>query len=632
MRVVSKEELIPLLRELFSKAQSRVIVVSAWIRGSVFKELLSLLKEGISLEVVIRAGSLSDLEVSDLAFFRETKRFGGKIYLHPKLHSKFLIIDGRFAVVGSSNITFMGLYPEGSVETNLLIEEEEKVKELEEFYERLKGESVDYTDSVGFVINSKSAKESEIILLEDLKEQTYLKIPVEGGFLLGRLAKVSRTTNLEGDTLKRILNAEVQDWKIASLFAYFQESAEVLTGELEILGEYEEERGLFKTPTLPAKAGLLVKKLSLEDEGLKKVLLKNHSGYDMGYPAYIGKLYGTEVKAYLDLDKVIPMHMAILGTTGSGKTTFTKKLLKNLKEKDVEVFVFDVYGEYGEELRASLPAKEFVLKSVLFPIGVEDLKELLKEGGATLEERSSEEKEFFGVFRKALKPDIERTALSEYSLLELFKEAEKHLVSRVFKEELKEAVEHLKRTYGEEALLLQPQVIREIKEVIESPKKVKVFNFKEVDITETKINLIGLILKEVFIRAKREPKDRLVVIEEAQNVAPERGFGEIPSGKENVAYTYAKKIAMEGRKLRLGLIAVTQRPANISKFVLSQLNTQVIFKLITKNDLEAVSVFFEHSKEDIFRLLPFLKPGTAFVSGLAVPFSFIFQMEEIPYY
>lgn len=631
MKVINKEELIPLLRDLFSQAQKRVIVVSAWIRGSVFKELLSLLKESVNLEVIVRAGSLSDLDITDVAFFRETKNFGGKIYLHPKLHSKFLIIDDRYAVVGSSNITFMGLYPEGNVETNVLIEEKEKIKELEEFYENLKRESVDYTDVVGFVAGSQNAKESDVILLEELPEQTYLKISLEGGFLLGRLAKVNRGKELNTDTLKKILGAEVLDWKVASLFAYFYENAEFLNGKLEILGEYEEERNLFKTPTLPAKAGLLIKKLNPEDEGLKKILFKNHSGYDMRFPVYIGKLYGTEVGAFLDMDKVIPMHMAVLGTTGSGKTTFTKKLLKNFKES-AEVYLFDIYGEYAEELKESLPVREVVVRNVLFPISVDDVKELLKEGGATLEERSSEEKEFFAVFRRALKPDLERTELAQYTLFDIFMEAGKHLIAKVFRDELREAIEHLKKTYGEDSLLLQPQVIEEIKRVLNAPERIKVFNFKEVDITETKVNLIGLILKEVFIKAKREPKDRLVVIEEAQNVAPERGFGDVPTGRENVAYTFAKKIAMEGRKLRLGLVAITQRPANISKFILSQLNTQVIFKLITKNDLEAVSVFFEHSKEDIFRLLPFLKPGTAFVSGLAVPFSFLFRMEEIPYY
>lgn len=94
----------------------------------------------------------------------------------------------------------------------------------------------------------------------------------------------------------------------------------------------------------------------------------------------------------------------------------------------------------------------------------------------------------------------------------------------------------------------------------------------------------------------------------------------------NLSYLMTRKIATEGRKFNLGLIAITQRPANISKYVLSQLNTQAVFKLINRNDLEAVSVFFEYSKEDIFSLLPFLKPGTGFITGLGVPFGIVTEI------
>ena len=625
MKVLKKEELVPTLYQLFSEAKKSVLVVSAWIRGSIFKELLSLLPEGIDLEVIVRAGNLSDMDITDEAFFRETKKKGGRILLNPKLHSKFLIIDERYAVVGSSNITFMGLYPEGNVETNVLIDEEEKIRELLEFYENLKKESVDYTDVVGYVVSSRSPKEAEILLLEDLKEQTYLSVQGEE-FFLCRLSNVSGKKETKDDTLGKVLSSQVQDWKVAALFAYFYEKPEVKTGRIEILGEYEKERNLFKTPTKGVESGSLVRRLKPESEELKRILFKNHSGYDMKYPTYLGKLYNTEVKAFLDMDKVLGMHMAVLGTTGSGKTTFVKKILKNFKE--CEVVVFDIYGEYAEELGA----KEVIVENVLLPVSVEDVKEYLKEAGSTLEERSTEEKEFFSVFRRSLKPDIESTELKEKSFKELYEEAVKNLHSLPLKQDAQSVYEHLERTYSKEALELQPKVLKEVVEFLNSKERVKVFNFKEVDITETKVNLTGLILKELFIMAKKDRKPRLIVIEEAQNVAPERGMGDVPTGKENIAFVYAKKIAMEGRKLNLGLIAITQRPANLSKFILSQLNTQVIFKLITKNDLDAVSPFFEYSKEDVFRLLPFLKPGTAYISGLAVPFSFLFQMEEIPYY
>ena len=134
-------------------------------------------------------------------------------------------------------------------------------------------------------------------------------------------------------------------------------------------------------------------------------------------------------------------------------------------------------------------------------------------------------------------------------------------------------------------------------------------------------------MKEIFRKAKSDDKKRVVILEEAQNFAPEKGFGEVQAGSSNISYVMARKIATEGRKFDLGLIAITQRPANISKYVLSQLNTQAVFKLINRNDLEAVSVFFEYSKEDIFNILPFLKPGTGFITGLAVPFGILTEIK-----
>jgi len=134
-------------------------------------------------------------------------------------------------------------------------------------------------------------------------------------------------------------------------------------------------------------------------------------------------------------------------------------------------------------------------------------------------------------------------------------------------------------------------------------------------------------MKELFRRAKETEEGWVIVLEEAQNFAPEKGFGEIPASSENISYLMARKIATEGRKFNLGLIAITQRPANISKYVLSQLNTQAIFKLINRNDLDAVSVFFEFSKEDVYSLLPFLKPGSVFITGLAVPFGLLAEIE-----
>ncbi|EDP73040.1 ATP-binding protein, partial [Hydrogenivirga sp. 128-5-R1-1] len=167
------------------------------------------------------------------------------------------------------------------------------------------------------------------------------------------------------------------------------------------------------------------------------------------------------------------------------------------------------------------------------------------------------------------------------------------------------------------------QILSLIKEALKREEKFIIFNFKNLEDLNSKINIAGLLLKEIFKLSKKTQHRHTVVLEEAQHFAPERTATDVPSSSENLAYTMAKKIAMEGRKFNLGLIAITQRPANISKYILSQLNTQVILKLINKNDLDAVSVFFETNKAEVFNSLPYLKPGYLYITGLAVPFGYM---------
>ncbi len=642
MEILRGEEIHDRLRKLFSEATESVKLSSAWIKGSVLKELLSLLKEGVRLEVIIRASSYEDLQITDPQVFRAVEEAGGSVYLNPRLHAKFVVVDGKKALVGSANVTQSGLYREGNIETAVYLKDPKGVKELEREFEDIKRLSYDFSKTVAFVVSLDTAREGKVLLVKDIQEQTYVKIPAgEGSFFLGRLFDV-RSVNLSLSTLDeeglgdsaflgRVFSEHEEGWRVASLFARFQEGAELKVARFEVLGEYEAERNLFKTPIRPVKAGSPVEILEVEENSLRAILLKNHSGYDMKFPTYLGVLQGTQVKAFLDMDKVVSMHMAVIGTTGSGKTTFVKKVLKNFREP-TRVFVFDMYGEYYEDLKELGDVRNVQLPNVLMPVDGDDLKRLLRDSGLSISERSTDEKELMSFFRKHLKPELERSGLGKKSLETLVKEASLHVKDKHLRETLIDLLEFWKRTYGEESVKLQPEVVSQLRSSLKAPERVVIYNYKDVDITETRINVAGLVMREILKEAKGSPADRLIVLEEAHNFAPERGTVEVQAGRENLAYLSARRIAMEGRKLRLGLIAVTQRPANISKFILSQLNTQVIFKLITRNDLDAVSPFFEQSREDVFNLLPFLKPGTAYISGLAVPFSFLFQMEEIPYW
>ncbi len=644
MKLLSKEEILPFLKNLFSQAQNSIKISSPWIKSEVFKELLP--EKSIDLEVVVRDSELEDFLITDVEVLSTIQQLKGKIFLNPDIHSKFVIIDDTKAVVGSANITKSGLYQDGNIETAVFIEDKKQIQKLISQFESIKEKSVNLSEEiVGIVLNSVSSITAEILLFQEVPQQTYLKIPAgDSGFLLGRIAvikdinsslfstflsTVERSVFSEVEKLKMLLTEKDPLYKKALTLSYLNEKeSSIKVGQLEILAYFNPEvshgESVLKTPMVPPTAGALVYSLKTEKE-IQSIMKINHAGYPMGEPVSFGKLFNTNLNAYVDLEKIYSMHMAVLGTTGSGKTTFVRRIMENLKSKDVKVYIFDLYNEYEKSVSKSF---KLTFPPLLFPVSFDNIKELFRQYGVFFQEKSSEEKRVASYFRRHLKPDLEIIGFNEKSLEDMLIESISLTdLKGELREELQTFLDMLKKDYTEEALSKHPEVVKDIKKSLKSKENVVIYDFHKIEDPITRINIAGILMKEIFRISKSEEGKRVIILEEAQNFAPEKGFGEIQAGSSNIAYVMARKIATEGRKFNLGLIAITQRPANISKYVLSQLNTQAVFKLINRNDLEAVSVFFEYSKEDIFNILPFLKPGNGFITGLAVPFGILTEIK-----
>ena len=645
MKLLPKDEILPILKQLFSSAEKSVKISSPWIKSDVLKELIN--GKDISIELVVRNSEIEDFLITDTDIFQIVKNLKGKIYLNPDIHSKFVIIDDRTAVVGSANLTKAGLCEDGNIETAVLIDEKEEIKRLKDQFEDIKKSSIDiFQEIAGVVLNSVSAINSEILLFQELPQQTYVKIPIsEKAFLLGRVAVIkdlndslfstfysfiNRSVFTEQKKLEMVLTQKDPLIKKVLILAYLNEKqTSIKVGQLEILAEFNPEKikqkeSILKTPMVPPPAGSLVFMLKDQKE-IQDIMQINHAGYQMGKPVRFGKLFNTNLNAYIDLEKIYTMHMAILGTTGSGKTTFVRRMLENFSYSDIDVYIFDLYGEYKKSVKDSY---QLLFPNILFPISFENLKDLFRQYGIVFQERSSEERKVSSYFRKNLKPDLQIIGFREKSLEDMIIEASELTdVKGDMRQELFTFLDMLKKDFQEEPLRIHPDVVKKIDKSLYSEKNVVIYNFQQIEDPVTRVNIAGLLMKEIFRLSKFDTKKRVIILEEAQNFAPEKGFGEIQAGVSNISYMMAKKIATEGRKFDLGLIAITQRPANISKYVLSQLNTQAVFKLINRNDLDAVSVFFEYSKQDIFSILPFLKPGTGFITGLGVPFGILTEIK-----
>jgi len=114
-------------------------------------------------------------------------------------------------------------------------------------------------------------------------------------------------------------------------------------------------------------------------------------------------------------------------------------------------------------------------------------------------------------------------------------------------------------------------------------------------------------------RAAREPV--LIVIDEAHNVCP--ALPEDPLTA--LATEHAVRIAGEGRKFGLVLLAATQRPQKVHENVVSQCDNLVLMRMNSRSDLAALSETFSFVPPSLLALAAEFGQGEAVVAGKLVP-------------
>jgi energy-coupling factor transporter ATP-binding protein EcfA2 len=117
-----------------------------------------------------------------------------------------------------------------------------------------------------------------------------------------------------------------------------------LVGEGQRTGEFQ--RGISQYPTISDEVHLV------SEEDLKRI----YGQPDKPYFVNVGHISGAEsIPALIDVNKLITRHSAVVGTTGSGKSTTVASLLNALSDTEKypssRILVFDIHGEYGQALK-----------------------------------------------------------------------------------------------------------------------------------------------------------------------------------------------------------------------------------------------------------------------------------------
>ncbi len=369
---------------------------------------------------------------------------------------------------------------------------------------------------------------------------------------------------------------------------------------------YRDKRGFLKTPKVPFSQETPV--FSAPKDFIRETLGIPEGG------AYIGLLEGYDIKVNLDIKHMIRKHVAVLAKTGTGKSYLVGVLLEELAENKIPVVVIDPHGEY-HTLKLQNRNKDETKYNERFGIeskSYRDQVNVLDIGNSPKSIKLSSKLDATEIIQmlpaglSAGQKGILYSALrnlegKEYTLQDVMEE-----VANSNSQSKWNVVSMMEFLLSTKLFSANPTLPKDI--VKEG--KVTILDLKDGK-PEIQHIVVMKVIEDLF-NARKHGKipEFLLVIEEAHNFCPERGFGEVASSR------IIRSVASEGRKFGFGLCMITQRPARIDKSVLSQANTQVILKVTNPNDLKAITDSVEGITPGLRDEIKDLPVGVAMVVGM----------------
>jgi hypothetical protein len=145
-------------------------------------------------------------------------------------------------------------------------------------------------------------------------------------------------------------------------------------------------------------------------------------------------------------------------------------------------------------------------------------------------------------------------------------------------------------------------------------KGVKIIDFSEVpsDVLPLMVSLVGRLIFSIqqwILKEDRHPIS--LFCDEAHLYLPEK----TNSSVEDIGLQNFERIAKEGRKYGIGLVVISQRPAEVNKTILSQSNNFVAMRLTNAEDQSVIKRLLPDSLGGFAELLPILDVGEALVVG-----------------
>tara|TARA_R110002051_G_C8743565_1_gene499414 strand:- start:275 stop:2029 length:1755 start_codon:yes stop_codon:yes gene_type:complete len=377
--------------------------------------------------------------------------------------------------------------------------------------------------------------------------------------------------------------------------------------------------------------------------------------------------------AYLNGNKLFQRHALVVGSTGSGKSWTTARLLEQMEPlPQANAIVFDIHGEYEplqgdgfRHLRVAGPAdigkpagmNEGVLYLPYWLLGYEALVSMFVDRSD--QNAPNQSMQMMNCISDAKRNTLEKgkhegilanftiDSPIPFAIDDVIKELTRLDTEEVegakanttkkgpYADKLSRLIGRLEAKRNDRRLgfLFQPPPasmdmpwLEEVANHLmagrgsQADKKggIKIINFSEVpsDILPLTVSVLANMIFTANQWTSRESRHPISLFcDEAHLYIPERASS---NAGDAISVGIFERIAKEGRKYGVGLVVISQRPSEVNRTVLSQCNNVIAMRLTNGDDQSVIRRLLPDSLGGFGDLLPILDTGEALIVGDAI--------------
>ena len=448
-------------------------------------------------------------------------------------------------------------------------------------------------------------------------------------------------------------------------------TGENMFANLELIGYRDPISRQIKIPRRPLDPGVAVETVDFQ-------FLSDFYEFNEFTSLHIGNLVGYErgentVPIFLDINKLVTEHVAVLAMTGSGKSYTIGRIIERLVAlNNGTVVVFDPHGEYGKamakgQLNFSADKNGFDdLRDRETLPKIQMMFERLQKVGAGIQVYTPQNETFkfkYAGHNMMLALQFDHFEMDDVAEIlpgltepqqrvldvamrywRTADKAEPRDINRL-RHLLGDGIDELRNwddlsdaesraLNGRSAAVASMKLSRVLNEAqsfysatMEAPTDIYLMIGRPSNmqgrlviidlqgLSDTAKQVVCALISSEILRAASSKTDFLrpcfLVYEEGHSFAP--------AGGKAVSHRIIKKIAGEGRKFGVGFAIVSQRPSKLDPDVTSQCNTLITMRLKNPDDQRFIAKASDMVSQADLDELPSLSTGEALVCGRSIP-------------